>query len=206
MFTLILYAVLVLCANAQQCLKDVQKVVVMEEGMTSNKGFHDFGIIDDDIPMAPKYDLIVSLGSQKLPIGLIFSPALTFGVKPIIACEEVEKGQNYTVMMLDVDWPSSKNKSQGAYINAIIVNSPSDNLNKGDIVVAYTPTVPKLNSGLHRYVGLLYKQSRYIDADATELLHLARKKEGFSAKQFADQYGLDDPLAGSLFFAEITEC
>ncbi|CAK1541485.1 unnamed protein product [Leptosia nina] len=190
----------------EQCLQS-SLILPPEEKLDVVETFKKTGVTDDYLPVPPSGNLELILSSKQVPLGGIISPTLSYNFTlPIFHYSGVKKGELYTIFMLDIDWPSRDNPRERSFINGIVVNNPSDNLLGGDLVVAFTPAVPEVNSGYHRYVALLYKQNDVIDADTMDMLKLARIKYRFSAVDFASKYNLGNPLAGTMFFARYVSC
>ncbi|CAK1541486.1 unnamed protein product [Leptosia nina] len=191
---------------SEQCLQS-SLILPPEEKLGVVETFKKAGVTDDYLPVPPSGNLELILSSKQVPLGSIISPTLTYNFTlPIFHYSGVKKGELYTIFMLDIDWPSRDNPRERSYINGIVVNNPSDNLLGGDFVVPFTPAIPEVNSGYHRYVGLLYRQKYVIDADTMDLLKLARMKSRFSAVDFAAKYNLGNPIAGTVFFACYVSC
>ncbi|CAK1541487.1 unnamed protein product [Leptosia nina] len=190
----------------EQCLQS-PFIVPPTEKLDVVETFNKSGVTDDYLPVPPSGNLELILSSKLIPLGGIISPTLTYNYSlPTYHYSGVKKGELYTVFMLDIDWPSRDNPRERSYINGIVVNNPFDNILGGDFVVPFTPAVPEVNSGYHRYVGLLYKQNDVIDADSMDLLKLAKFKTRFSAVDFAATYNLGNPIAGNIFFSRYVTC
>ncbi|KAH8311064.1 hypothetical protein KR044_004055 [Drosophila immigrans] len=106
----------------------------------------------------------------------------------------------YTLLMVDPDVPSRQVPKFKEYLHWLIVNIPGNQLQMGDVRAAYVGAMPLKDTGLHRYVLLLYKQPDFSKFDEAKLPQ--QNDEGrimFSTKEFAAKYKLGIPLAGNFF-------
>lgn len=69
-------------------------------------------------------------------------------------------GSFYTLLMTDPDAPSRADKSIGEVRHWLVVNIPGNDLKAGEAIVEYVGSGPPKDSGLHRYVFLLFKQTK----------------------------------------------
>ncbi|XP_060645215.1 protein D2 [Drosophila nasuta] len=110
------------------------------------------------------------------------------------------KDTYYTLLMVDPDVPSRKVPKFKEYLHWLVVNIPGNQLELGDERVAYVGAMPLQDTGLHRYVLLLYKQPELTKFDVAKLPQ--QNDEGrikFSTKEFTERYKLGNPLAGNFF-------
>ena len=71
---------------------------------------------------------------------------------------EIKGAGTYTLMLVDVDSPSPKDPHHRALLLWMVVNIPSMDVARGEVVVEYEPPSPA--RGKHRYAFLLFKQSK----------------------------------------------
>jgi len=64
----------------------------------------------------------------------------------------------YTLIMTDPDAPSRANPKFREFRHWLVANIPGNNLSEGDTIFEYVGSGPPKNTGLHRYIFLLYKQ------------------------------------------------
>lgn len=69
-----------------------------------------------------------------------------------------EPGSYYTLVKTDPDAPSRVNPIFREIRHWTVVNIPGSAVGRGDEVVEYVGAGPPKDSGLHRYVFLVYKQ------------------------------------------------
>ena len=61
----------------------------------------------------------------------------------------------YTLIMYDPDTP------HGDYVHWLIINI-KDNIKNGEIIIPYKGPAPPMNTGIHRYIFLLFRQQAII--------------------------------------------
>ncbi len=88
----------------------------------------------------------------------------------------------------------------------LVVNIPGNAVNDGDTLSEYVGAGPPPNTGLHRYVYLVYKQPQGKKISDPEHGHLTNrsgeKRGGWKAQAFVQKHGLGNPIAGNFFQAE----
>ena len=99
----------------------------------------------------------------------------------------------YTLIMTDPDAPSRKDPKMREWHHWLVGNIPEFDLGSG----------PPKDTGLHRYVILVYKQSGKLKFDEERLPGNSGKGRGkFSTKKFVEKYKLGTPVAGNFFQAQ----
>lgn len=74
-----------------------------------------------------------------------------------------------TKLLEDPDAPSRKEPKFGEWHHWIVVNIPGNNLSNGDTLLEYVGAGPPIDTDLHRYVFLVYKQHHKHDFDEPKL-------------------------------------
>lgn len=69
-----------------------------------------------------------------------------------------EKGAYYTLLIIDPDSPSRESPMFREFRHWMVMNIPETAVDKGDEVLGCITPFPPEDSGLHRYVFLVYKQ------------------------------------------------
>lgn len=121
---------------------------------------------------------------------------------PILLLWPSEPQSLYTLMMVD---PDASNRD---FLHWLVINIPGSDLAKGESYSAYIGAGPPKDSGLHRYIFLVYKQTAKID-------HLPFAKStnvgldgriGFNPRTFVtDNHLSAAPVAGNFFKAKWDE-
>lgn len=93
--------------------------------------------------------VIVNLGNELTPTEVKDKPAVTW---------DAEKGAFYTLIMIDLDAPSRACPTWREVRHWLVVNIPESSIENGDEVVEFISSGPPKDTGLHRYVFLVYKQ------------------------------------------------
>jgi large subunit ribosomal protein L35 len=82
-----------------------------------------------------------------------------------------EPNEEYTIIMIDPDAPSSANPIYKYWLHLLIINN-------NQIIVPFEPPTPPKNSGKHRYIIYLLKQKQSIDKNKINL-----EKNGINIKR-----------------------
>lgn len=91
-------------------------------------------------------------------LGNILTPTQTKD-KPQVSWS-TEKGAYYSLILADADTPSREDHVYREVRHWFVMNIPESAVEKGDEVFGYIGAGPPRNTGLHRYIFLVYKQPR----------------------------------------------
>lgn len=117
-----------------------------------------------------------------------------------------EPGAFYTLLFIEPDAPSRTDFSLREWQHWLIVNIPGNNVSKGTTLSEYQGSGPGKNSGLHRYVYLLFKQPRELQFDEQHLSATSTEgRANFSTKKFIEKYDLGKPVAGNFYECQYDE-
>ncbi|XP_037948326.1 protein D3-like [Teleopsis dalmanni] len=160
-------------------------------------------VIPDVIDVGPKNFLKISfdsgVGADK---GVELTPTQVKN-KPKVEWTPAA-GTYYTLIMTDPDAPSRAEPKSREFLHWLVVNIPGDNLNKGEVLTDYIGSGPPKDTGLHRYVFLLFKQPTKIQFRGEK--HISNKSASgrpkFSTKNFISKYDLGAPVAGNFYQAQ----
>lgn len=109
----------------------------------------------------------------------------------------------YTVLLTDPDAPSRKQPSFREWHHWLVVNVPGTEIDKGDVLSEYVGSGPPKDSGLHRYVFLVFKQPNKLSCSEQRIPKTSGNNRGkFSTAKFVAKYKLGNPVAGNLFQAQ----
>ncbi|XP_067631225.1 protein D2-like [Eurosta solidaginis] len=112
----------------------------------------------------------------------------------------------YTLLMTDPDAPSRTERVMREWHHWLVGNIPGDQLEKGEVLTEYVGSGPPKDTGLHRYIFLLYKQPNKLEFTETHFTNkMGKGREGFSTKNFVKKYGLSVPVAGNFFQAQFDD-
>ncbi|XP_065371597.1 protein D3-like [Calliphora vicina] len=176
-----------------------QKVAAENE---VEKVFKDNEIIPDVIQEAPKeflkvsYDngLEVDKGNELTPTQVKLQPKVEW---------LAQSDKYYTLIMTDPDAPSRANPKVREFRHWLVANIPGNKIDQGEVVAAYVGSGPPKDTGLHRYIFLLYKQAGKINIDEPLVANNSRRnRPNFKAAKFAEKYNLGAPLAGNFYQAQ----
>ncbi|CAH0564901.1 unnamed protein product [Brassicogethes aeneus] len=159
-------------------------------------------VVPDVIDTAPKDVLQVSYpNGVSVSNGMVLTPTKVKD-QPKVTWSS-EEGSLYTLVMTDPDAPSRKNPKFREWHHWLVVNIPGNDITKGDILSEYIGAGPPKDTGLHRYVLLVYKQPGKLNCDETKLKNNSGKNRGnFAVRKFAKKYNLGEPIAANFYQAE----
>ncbi|XP_074028563.1 phosphatidylethanolamine-binding protein homolog F40A3.3 isoform X2 [Leptinotarsa decemlineata] len=160
------------------------------------------GVVPDVIDVAPEQVAEVTYPSGvKVDLGNVLTPTQVKDVPSIKW--EADKSSFYTVCMTDPDAPSRKEPKFREWHHWLVGNVPGGDVEKGEVLSEYVGSGPPPNTGLHRYVFLVYKQNGKLNFDEKRLTNRSGDNRGcFSIRKFASKYNLGQPVAGNVYQAE----
>ncbi|XP_050544055.1 phosphatidylethanolamine-binding protein homolog F40A3.3-like isoform X2 [Daktulosphaira vitifoliae] len=162
-------------------------------------------VVPDVIPVAPKGKIQVSYpsgvnvdyGNELTPTQVKDEPTVKW---------DVEDNTLYTLCMTDPDAPSRKEHTYREWHHWLVGNIPGTEISKGETLSEYVGSGPPPNTGLHRYVFLVYKQPSKLTFDEPRLTNKsALNREKFSIHKFAKKYTLGSPIAGNFYQAQFDD-
>ncbi|KAJ8983331.1 hypothetical protein NQ317_010870 [Molorchus minor] len=166
------------------------------------KSMEKHGVVRDVIDIEPEQILEVSYANGvKVNLGNVLTP--TQVKDPPTLKWDSEGGGFYTLCMTDPDAPSRKEPKFREWHHWLIVNIPGSNVDQGEVLSEYVGSGPPPDTGLHRYVFLVYKQPGKLNCDEERLTNRSGDNRGcFSIRKFAAKYNLGQPISGNFFQAE----
>ncbi|XP_008486656.2 phosphatidylethanolamine-binding protein 1-like, partial [Diaphorina citri] len=127
----------------------------------------------------------VNLGNVLTPTQVKDQPTVTWNADP---------NQSYVLCMTDPDAPSRKEHTYREWHHWLVGNIKGGKLDGADFLSAYVGAGPPPNTGLHRYVFLVYKQPNSITFDEARLPNNSQDgRAKFSIANFAEKYKLGEP-------------
>ncbi|XP_055907077.1 protein D3-like [Eupeodes corollae] len=116
---------------------------------------------------------------------------------------KAQKNAFYTLILTDPDAPSRAEPKMREFQHWLVVNIPGDDISAGEVLTEYVGSGPPKDSGLHRYVFLLYKQPKKLQFDEKHISkNSAEGRPNFSATKFAAKYKLGAPQAANFYQAQ----
>ena len=108
-------------------------------------------------------------------------------------------GSLYTLAMIDPDSPSRFNPSLREYLHWLVVNIEGEDditdAASGATVFSYVPAAPSYNSGIHRYLFLLFKQDKKVsDEEIEDTRHFFQDRVKFDVCTWADSRNFGRPV------------
>lgn len=177
------------------CLTAIAGAEVIEK-FTSNE------IIPDVINGLQESELKVTFPSgNEVKLGNVLTPTQ---VKDEPSVEWVaEEDTLYTLLLTDPDAPSRAQPAVREWHHWLVGNIQGSNVASGDVLSQYVSSAPPLDSGLHRYVFLLFKQpSGRIDySEVPKIAYSGEGRAKFNTKNFQNKYMLT-AIAGNFYQAQ----
>nr|XP_022914088.1 protein D2-like isoform X2 [Onthophagus taurus] len=160
------------------------------------------GVVPDVIDTAPKTSLeVLYANNVKVDGGNELTPTKVKDVPNVKW--QAEEGSYYTLIMTDPDAPSRTNPKMREWHHWLVGNIPGNDIKKGTTLSEYIGSAPPKDSGLHRYVLLVFKQPGKVEFSEDKLTNKSGKGRGkFNTKSFAQKYNLGNPIAGNFFKAQ----
>lgn len=91
-------------------------------------------------------------------------------------------------------------------VHRLVGNIPGNAIEKGEVLSDYVGSGPPPETGLHRYVFLIYKQSGKLTFDEPRLTNYSGDNRGcFKIAAFSQKYKLGNPIAGNFYQAEFDD-
>lgn len=176
----------------------------MSDEQKPKSSFEEHGVVPDVIATVPKELLEVCFCEVRAKEGNCLTPTEVQN-EPELSWMAEPNGL-YTICMTDPDAPSREDPQFREWHHWLVVNVPSYEVRKGKVLSAYVGAGPPKDTGLHRYVLLVYKQKCRLDCDEPELPNTSADGRGcFKIANFARKYDLGEPVAGNFFQAEWDE-
>lgn len=169
--------------------------------MAQLKSFQEHEIVPDVIDTAPTELVTVCYGQLEVKEGCVLTPTQVQN-KPRISWN-ADSNAFYTVCMTDPDAPSRKQPTFREWHHWLVVNVPGCNIEQGEVLSDYIGSGPPKDTGLHRYIFLVYKQPSKLTCDEKRLPdNSGDGRGGFKIAAFAKKYNLGNPVAGNFYQAE----
>uniref|UniRef100_A0A023EJM6 Putative secreted protein n=1 Tax=Aedes albopictus TaxID=7160 RepID=A0A023EJM6_AEDAL len=135
----------------------------------------------------------VNLGNELTPTQVKDEPTVSWKADPDAL---------YTLVMTDPDAPTRATPKMREWKHWVVINVPGSDVAAGETVAEYIGSAPPENSGLHRYVFLVYKQSRgRMRWSEPKLSNRNPNRAKFHVNEFAEKYHLGSPVAGNFYQA-----
>ncbi|XKL61067.1 hypothetical protein PGB90_008124 [Kerria lacca] len=164
--------------------------------------FEEEQIVPDVIPVVPKEilevtysdGLKVNLGNELTPTQVKDKPSVKFNSNP---------DSFYTLCMTDPDAPSRKSPKFREWHHWLVGNIPGSEIEKGETLSEYIGSGPPPDTGLHRYVFLVYQQPGKLTFTEPRLTNRSGDNRGlFKISKFVENYKLGNPIAGNFYQAK----
>ena len=165
--------------------------------------FKENEIVPDVVSKAPQQLLELKYGNTQVNLGTVLTPTQVKDAPTQIRWT-AEPNALYTLIFTDPDAPSRATPTVREFQHWLVANIPGDKVESGETWSEYIGSGPPKDTGLHRYVFLVYKQNGKIQ-DAEHGKRDKYTREGrakWRAEQFAEKHSLEGPIAGNFYQAE----
>ncbi|VDM36780.1 unnamed protein product [Toxocara canis] len=167
-------------------------------GFCAGCGFISSGIVPLVLPTAPSRRISVVFNNVQVNCGNTLTTA-QIASQPTVTWE-TQPNAMYTLIMVDPDFPSRASPLPGQRLHWWVINIPGSTVSSGTTVAAFQPSTPAANTGLHRYVFLVYRQPAAINSPLlTNLTVQDSERPGFVTTAFVSQFNLGFPYAGNFY-------
>nr|XP_014089745.2 protein D3 [Bactrocera oleae] len=159
------------------------------------------GIIPDIIDTSPKGLVQVTYPSGvKVEFGKELTPTQVKD-EPTVSWE-AEDNALYALFMVDPDAPSRAEPTNREILHWLVINIPGNKVTEGQTVAEYIGSGPAEESGLHRYVFLVFKQQSKIESTKFISKSAREGRVRVKTRDFIAKYNLGDPIAGNFYQAQ----
>eukprot|EP00057_Strongylocentrotus_purpuratus_P016071 XP_011670545.1 PREDICTED: protein D2 [Strongylocentrotus purpuratus] len=163
--------------------------------------FSEHGVVPDVVDQDPAAIAAVTWASGvEANLGNILTPTVVKDAPTMTW--PTEEGALYTVVMTDPDAPSRADPKFREWRHWIVVNVPGTDVSKGLVYAPYIGSGPPKDTGLHRYVLLVYKQSGELQLQDPVLQRTTKDRGATKTREFVAKYNLGNPMAGNFYQAE----
>eukprot|EP00918_Siedleckia_nematoides_P076503 GHVU01167208.1.p1 GENE.GHVU01167208.1~~GHVU01167208.1.p1 ORF type:complete len:183 (-),score=24.27 GHVU01167208.1:382-930(-) len=153
----------------------------------------------------PNSQLVVKYGDITVSPGVVLTPTQVKD-RPVLDWD-ADNSAYYAVFMNDPDAPSRAEPKFREWHHWLVANIPGKDISKGEILSDYVGAGPPQDTGLHRYVLLVYKQTGKQDFSSEP--HLTNRsgdgRASQSAAKTAAKHGFEGPIAANFFQAEFDD-
>ncbi|CAF0924226.1 unnamed protein product [Brachionus calyciflorus] len=120
---------------------------------------------------------------------------------------EADEKCHYTLLMVDPDAPTRKSPKFKEWMHWMVVNIPGNTVAQGEEKVGYVGAAPPKDTGLHRYVLMVFKQPGRLDFHDVHVITpiSGKHRPGFHTKQFVKGHNLGPLVAANFVQAEWDE-
>ena len=163
--------------------------------------FSNHQVVPDVLDTPPGAIANVQFPGAAAEQGNVLTPTLVKNAPTVTWTDE--PNTLYTVVMTDPDAPSREEPTYREWLHWVVVNVPgSGRVAEGQSHFGYVGAGPPPDTGLHRYVVLVYKQGDRIEPSETPRPSTQQSDRPKSnVRAFASKYGLK-LVAGNFFQAE----
>ncbi|EDV90699.1 protein D2 [Drosophila grimshawi] len=177
-------------------------ILAAVESNSVEDSFKAHGVVPDVVPHAPSQLLKVTYENGLVAKeGVVLTPTQVKS-QPLVEWE-AQPDEYYSLIMTDPDAPSRAEPKFREFKHWVVVNIPGNDVASGEVLADYVGSGPPKDTGLHRYVLLLYKQPGKLQFEGTRVSNKSRRsRPKFHVAKFAEHHQLGEVVAGTFYQAE----
>ncbi|XP_042883742.1 protein D2-like [Penaeus japonicus] len=158
-------------------------------------------VVPDVLDEVPPAVVQIKYGDAEVNNGNVLTPTQVL-TPPTQVIWPVKENALYTLCMTDPDAPSRQDPKFREFHHWLVVNIPGSDIARGKVLSDYVGSGPPRDTGLHRYVFIVYEQPGPLECDEPIIpKNSAEHRRSFSIRKFAAKYNLR-LVAGNLYQAE----
>ncbi|KAH8381923.1 hypothetical protein KR009_001051 [Drosophila setifemur] len=162
-------------------------------------------IVPDVVDAVPAGTLKVTYGDNEVKQGNELTPTQVKD-QPIVSWSGFDGEELFTLLMVDPDAPTRQDPKFREILHWSVVNITGSDLASGQESAAYVGSGPPKDTGLHRYIFLLFRQQNKIEIETPRIPNNVRAgRLNFNSREFASKYGLGSPIAANYYQAQFDD-
>lgn len=160
------------------------------------------GVVPDTIDRQPASSIEVHFPSNvKCEQGNELTPTQVKDL-PIFKFQ-ADPNEFYTLAKVDPDAPSRKDPKLREILHYLVANIPGGDVTRGDVLADYIGSGAPKDTGLHRYIFLVYHQKDGKYKSDMKISKTSRNgRVNFSIRKFAKDHNLGEPIAANFYQAQ----
>ncbi|KAM9810363.1 phosphatidylethanolamine-binding protein 1 [Neosynchiropus ocellatus] len=157
-----------------------------------------------EVEERPGQPLVVKYGDLEIDeLGKVLTPTQVQARPTSIEWPGCDPSKLYALVLTDPDAPSRKKPKFREWHHFLVVNMKGNDVSSGTVLSDYVGSGPPQDTGLHRYVWLVYEQPAALSCSEPVLTNRSGDGRGkFKVQDFRKKYSLAAPVAGTCYQAE----
>ncbi|PIK52785.1 hypothetical protein BSL78_10296 [Apostichopus japonicus] len=139
--------------------------------------------------------LSANMGNELTPTQVCTPP-------DIITWDQADSENLFTLLMVDLDPTIQDQSNKYEVIHWLVFNIPGNDVGKGTTHAEYIGPLPPKNTGFHRYVYFVFKQTGPVTPKDAYRPFSHERRLPFRTRELCNQYEFAKPVAGNYFIAQ----